>query len=198
MCDEVVARIKESPALLRTDESRFDTRVFRNADQFHPDLEKHILCFDLIYCSTVYGLFHGISFQSIPTKERKLFAEKVQKAQTLKDAAIRAREQERTLHDLLNAVQNTLVPGTSVTHKTFGSGTVVKSEAGCLVIDFAKRGTKTLGIASALGGGYLQTGQADFDSFVQQNKSLLLDAANIPRRLQEAERQLIPYTEYLD
>ena len=72
MCDEVVAQIQKTPELLKTDASRFDRNVFPDADQFHPDNAKHILCFDLIYCSTVYHLFHGITFKPISLQEKKL------------------------------------------------------------------------------------------------------------------------------
>ncbi|MBQ7541607.1 MAG: hypothetical protein IJT44_04880 [Clostridia bacterium] len=198
MCDEVVARIKASSELLQTDASRFDTRVFANADRFHPDTEKHILCFDLIYCSTVYGLFHGISFESIPAKERKLFTEKVQKAQELKAAYDRVIEQERTLTEVLDSIRQLLAPGLKVTHKTFGEGTVVGIEGlKKIIIEFKKSGTKTLGVISTLCGGFFQTENEELNALVLQNKELLLSESKIPTRIKEAKRKLIPYMEYL-
>lgn len=198
MCDEVVARIQEMPDLLKTNASRFDTKVFSTADQFHPDRNKHILCFDLLYCSTVYGLFHGISFQSIPTKERILFAEKVKKAQELKAEYDRVKEQESIVNDLVETIKNMLSPGTKVKHKTFGDGVLIQIDAENMVIEFDRCGEKTLGIIATLGGGFLRTGDEAFDSLVLQNKSILLDAQKIPSRIREAERKLIPYTEYLE
>ncbi len=198
MCDEVVARIKQSPDLLKTDASRFDTKVFPTANQFHTDIEKHILCFDLLYCSTVYGLFHGISFQNIPTKEKILYAEKVKKAQDLKAEYDRKKEQENTLIDLMERIRKMLSPGTRVKHKSFGDGVLVQIDTGVLVIDFEKCGVKKLGIGHALGSGYLRTGDESFNSLVLQNKSILLDAPNIPNRVRAAERELIPYAEYLE
>ena len=198
MCDEVVAQIKRTPELLKTDSSRFDPNVFVRADSFHPDTEKHILCSDLIYCSSTYKLFQGMSFRSIPTHERKLYTEKKQKALLLKAAYDQAIERANAWNSLEKTMQEMIVPGASITHKSFGNGVIVKSEDGLIVVDFGKQGTKTLGIASSFGGGFLQTGSKEFDALVSQNKTLLLDAKNIPARIKEAKRQLIPYTEYLD
>lgn len=198
MCDEVVARIKASPELLQTDASRFDTRVFSNADQFHPDAEKHILCFDLLYCCTVYGLFHGISFESISAKERKLFTEKVQKAQELKAAYDLVAEQERALKELLSSVRQMLTPGTHVKHKLFGEGIIVSVEdTKSILVEFKKSGTKKLGVVSSLCGGFLLTENEELNALVSQNKELLLSEQKMPMRLKEAERKLIPYMEYL-
>ena len=58
MCDEVLAALKDSQALMAADVSR--RRI--DPEGMHPDQEKHILLFDLIYCCSTYGLFDGISF----------------------------------------------------------------------------------------------------------------------------------------
>ena len=91
-----------------------------------------------------------------------------------------------------------LSPGTKVKHKTFGDGVLIQIDAENMVIEFDRCGKKTLGIIATLGGGFLRTGDEAFDSLVLQNKSILLDAQKIPSRIREAERKLIPYTEYLE
>ena len=64
MCDELVAEIKSCPELLETDRSRFDGKLKLSGGELHPDAEKHILAFDIIYCCSVYDLFDGLHIPS--------------------------------------------------------------------------------------------------------------------------------------
>ncbi|MCR4621822.1 MAG: hypothetical protein K5663_07030 [Clostridiales bacterium] len=53
MCDTALAAIKQNEALMATDASRYKI----DPGNMHPDTEKHILLFDLIFCCSTYGLF---------------------------------------------------------------------------------------------------------------------------------------------
>ena len=52
MCDEALEYLKQDESLMATTASRFAI----DPEHMHPDHEKHILLFDLIYCCSTYGL----------------------------------------------------------------------------------------------------------------------------------------------
>mgnify|MGYP004535133547 FL=1 len=69
---------------MKTYASRFDVRFrkLRNIE-LHPDTEKLILLFDIIYCCNTYDLFNIIPFVKPNAKERQLIIENRKKAKEL-------------------------------------------------------------------------------------------------------------------
>lgn len=83
MCDEILAEMKECPALITTNKSRYDGALKLKPGKLHEDAELHILLFDIIYCSHVYNLFDSITFARPKSKEKQLIIEQKNKAKTL-------------------------------------------------------------------------------------------------------------------
>ena len=79
MCDATVSLIKMNKPLMAANKSRY----LIDPDGMHPDHEKHILLFDLIYCCSTYGLFQGINYVTPKTGDRKLMADRRKKAKDL-------------------------------------------------------------------------------------------------------------------
>lgn len=103
MCDELVAEIKNCKELMSTDKSRFDGHFQYIRDDLANDEAKHILAYDIIYCTSVYNLYKGLTFKNITFKEKKLYQERLNKALALQEEYQKA-EEEYTLLD--QAVQH--------------------------------------------------------------------------------------------
>ena len=137
MCDELVAEIKECSALLATDQSRFHENFKYSKDDLHQDTQKHILAYDIIYCSTVYNLFEGITFKPITAKEKTLYEERLKKATELQESYVQAEERYRRLEEAIQHYMEVLVPGTPVQSRMLGEGKVLESGTDRIVVRFA-------------------------------------------------------------
>lgn len=136
MCDELVSEIEKCPELLTTDQSRFDGRFRVNPDEMVLDSKHHILAYDIIYCTSVYGLFKGLTFKPITIKDRNLYQERLARAQVLLESYDRA---NRRLNELKQAEQHynaILVPGTQVRHSMYGIGTIVENNSAKIIVSF--------------------------------------------------------------
>ena len=111
MCDEVLEAAKNHATLMETDASR---SAFSQDDKqpLHPDQEKHILVFDLIYCCSAYGLFDGISYEKPNSKARQLFRERKEKALQLFDKLTEAKEELQRYQEVKDDVKTLLCKGT--------------------------------------------------------------------------------------
>ena len=70
MCDELVAEIKNCKELMSTDKSRFDGHFQYIRDDLANDEAKHILAYDIIYCTSVYNLYKGLTFKISHSKRK--------------------------------------------------------------------------------------------------------------------------------
>lgn len=136
MCDELVAEIKECSALLATDQSRFHENFKYSKDDLHQDTQKHILAYDIIYCSTVYNLFEGITFKPITAKEKKLYEERLKKAQEKLKEYLQAEEKCQQLDEAIRHYDSVLIPGLSVFHRTSGTGVVESKNREKIIVKF--------------------------------------------------------------
>ena len=135
MCDELVAEIANCPELKKTDESRITGRY--KPSELANDDSHHILAYDIIYCSTVYNLFEGITFKPITAKEKKLYEERLKKATELQESYVRAEERYRQLEEAIQHYMEVLVPGTPVQSRMLGEGKVLESGTDRIVVRFA-------------------------------------------------------------
>ena len=130
MCDELVTAIKETPELVKLHNNRITEKMCAN-DDFH------ILAYDIIYSAIVYNLYNNITIvkparsktqtheNQVQTKREELTAELEQINAELNKAL-----QERSNYDEFSA------KGLEVTHKAFGTGTVVAHNGNLLNIRF--------------------------------------------------------------
>lgn len=199
MCDWVVEQIKESDELLKTNEYRYQNLWNNPADGMHPDVEKHILAFDIIYCCSNYGLFHGITFSKPKLKERQLILERRNKASELAAILEKAKAENEVLEEAMEYVNSVLVPGLKVKSRRNGDGVIKENKGdGRLLIDFSIAGEKLLGTAVSLANDIITVEDEEFSKWLNENKAVLKDEKKIPQRLETAANQFAPYAEYLE
>ena len=197
MCDELVARIKECEPLLDTDASRFDGRLKFKGGALHPDTEKHILAFDLIYCCSVYDLFDGITYTKRNMKEKKLYLAEKEKAEGLKKSYEKAQADMDALEEALRCFVDMMPVGSQVKHPKSSIGTVQSVNENRIIVKFHDKEVK-FGLAVTLANNILSVENPTFAEKVNEYKPILKRAGNIPMLLESASKALKPYEEYLE
>ena len=193
MCDELVAAIKEFPALIQTHMSRYEDAE----EQLYEDPSYHVLAFDMIYSSQVYNLYDGIQYSHPKGVEKKLYRERIEKAATLKEAYEQARADFEHLEEVRAVLLSHLQAGASLIHKIYGVGTIVSTDGSSVTIQYPTQPEpKKFMLLPSLGGGFLKTGTED-DFLIQANAKLLQMDGKLGGRLKSAEAALEPYLQYL-
>ena len=191
MCDECLEEIKKNQALLATAATRYEI----DPTGMHPDTEKHILLFDMIYCCSTYNLFDGIHFVVPKSRERQLMMERKSKALELKQDLDEAAAKAAELDQVMKCISEAVTAGKTVRHKTFGKGRIAAVEAGRFTIDFDSAGAKDLGINLSLVNGLLAVDGLELS---EEQMILLRDESRIRNAVSYAEKAFMPYVEYLD
>lgn len=194
MCDEVIEAILDNAPLLATAESRFEI----DPEGMHPDINKHILLFDIIYCCWTYDLFKGIRFVVPKNDERRLMQERREKAARLSDALKAAQAALEPLEEGLRLLEETFIPGTKVRHRVFGEGTITSTTQTTMCIDFPLAGEKNLGIAASAVKGIVAVDDPTFPERLKPFEECLLNQRQLRDAVSFAEKQLAPYADYLD
>lgn len=193
MCDELVASMKEFPALIQTRMSRYENAK----EQLYEDSGLHVLAFDMIYSSQVYNLYDGIQYSHPKGADKKLYRERLEKATALKEAYEQARADFERLEKIRATIISHLQIGSSIIHKVYGDGTIVSLDGSSVSVQFPTQPEpKKFMLISSLGGGFLKTGTDD-DLLIQANAKLLQMGGSLEQRLKIAEATLEPYQQYL-
>lgn len=193
MCDQVLEFLKKDEALMTAASGRFDI----DSDGMHPDREKHILLFDLIYCCSTYGLFKGINYVTPKTVERKLMQERKEKALELAAKLAEAQERLGQLSETTEWLRDSLKPGIKILHKSFGEGELLQATDQALTIHIAGVGQKTLGTEACISGGLIKFGDEKLQSELLNRQDILRKAGQIRNAVRWAEQEMAPYAEYL-
>lgn len=191
MCDETLTAIKENEALMSTAASRYDI----DPGHMHPDTEKHILLFDIIYCCSTYNLFKGIHYVVPKNTERQLIQARKEKAVELQQALNEAQEKVSLLNDVQKHLSELILVGKTVKHKAFGAGKIIAVDNGRFTIDFESAGTKELGINLSIANGLISMEGLEL---TKEQVDMLKDEGKIRNAETYAEKALSPYMEYLD
>lgn len=194
MCDEVIEAINDSPELLATAESRFEI----DPAGMHPDQNKHILLFDIIYCCSTYQLFKGIHFVVPKNSERKLMQQRKETAKQLSAALREARAKLELLEEGQRVLDEAVSVGMQIHHRLFGDGIIQSIDATTMTVDFMKAGTKSLGIATAVLNGIVTTDDATLCERLTPYRECLMNAKQLGDAVSFAERKLAPYIDYLE
>ena len=197
MCDELVEAIKASKELLATDASRFENGWGEDTSTFHPDKEKHILAFDLIYCCSTYGLFSGISFVKPKTKERQLMQERKDKAQKLALAFEAATADKHNLDEALQYIASAYKIGSVLQHKKYGAGTIKDNQGGTIVVKFPEVGEKQLDLMTVAANGIVSVDIDGYENAMARHSESLKQRNQIETRLSIAEKDFAQYAPYL-
>lgn len=198
MCDQLIDYIKNSEALLKTNESRFTGGFDIDPETMHPDSEKHILAFDLIYCCSTYDLFDGISFVRPKTSERQLMQERKEKAKELYDKMVEARAEMQRFAEAKVYVDSVYTAGVCLNHRKYGKGTIVDREGDNILVDFPEAGRKKLGTRQSVAIGVISIDSEEYAEKIKEYASILKREDSIKTRLSYSEKQFQPYAEYLD
>ena len=198
MCDQLVERIKNCPELIETDASRFSNGWGEDPNTLHPDPNKHILAFDVIYCCSTYDLFTGITFDRPKTKERHLMQERKEKALLFADTLNEARENFKQLEDSKQYVDSQLTPGTHIVHKRFGEGIITDKDGGIITVSFFNYPDKSLSAYDLIAKGLISTDKNESEDELAKHRDILGKEELIKAKLTCAEKDFAKYSEYLD
>ena len=193
MCDATVILIKKNKPLLTANASRYEI----DPTGMHPDREKHILLFDLIYCCTTYGLFHSISYITPKTGERKLMQERKEKAKELSNKLAEAQKQLAMLNQATDWLSENLKPGRTIRHKSFGEGIIQDVSDSAIIVCFSRVGQKTLGTMMCVSNGLISFNDEETQAELLSYIAVLRRDKQILNAVQWAEKELMPYAEYL-
>lgn len=196
MCDQLVEYIKQEPALLETNASRYTRGFVSDPQKMHPDTEKHILAFDIIYCGYTYGLYDGIIY--VPGKSIKPDPEKRKEAYKLFDKWQHAREDLDLFNERTEYLNSVFQPGIEVHHTTYGNGIIQKSTETQIEVPFDSVGVKKIGILSAATLGRIEALVPGYSEEFNEYQNLLKGENTIKSLLSFAEHNLTPYVLYLD
>ncbi len=196
MCDWIVDQIMESEELLATDASRFDLDA---EGEMFPDEAKHLLAFDLIYCCSVYDLFDGISFDRPKTKEKQLIVENRKKAEQLLAEYEKAKADKEKLTEAYAVLDRELRPGEWLSHKKYGRGKVLSYKDFNMEVAFEKNNeVKKLGALMVFANKIATLEQEDAEAAIEEIAPWLKRKDSIERIFKFSEKELQPYTKYLE
>lgn len=194
-CDELIEEIKNTPELVTTHNSRFDTV----SETMYQDDELHVLAFDIIYCAYTYGLYSGLDLTKVTATDRKLYYERKLKAKELLVAVEKAEADMELLNNAKRYFIGLIHSGADVTHKMFGAVDVESIEDGMLTLRIKKNGEqKRFGLLFSIANGFIKIDTPYFSEKVLQYKAVMLREMDIPRLFESAQKALLPYNEYLD
>jgi len=195
MCNELVAEIKKCPKLLETNQSRYEVEK----ETLYPDNSLHILAFDLIYASQVYGLYDGITYSHPNTAAKKLYLERVEKAKQCKEQYDTLIAQQEKLTELLKIAKDAVPTGTSVIHKSYGQGTVSEFSGQYISVKFAQMNQlKKFAVLSSVANGFIKLSTSVLYDGLIEYADLIKNEANIVSRIKSAEAEMQKYQEYMD
>lgn len=198
MCDELVAAIKASEELMKTDASRYEAGWGIDPSTLHPDTEKHILAFDLIYCCSTYGLFKGISFTRPKTQERQILQEKKEKANQYKKDLEFAKIEYEELEKTLNYIHTVYNVGTELKHKKFGQGVIKEKNDFQITVDFPEVGEKKLDLMTLIALNIVSLDIAGYEDNMSASIPLLKNRDGIKTQLRLAEKNFASYAQYIN
>ena len=141
MCDQLVESIKQDSSFMEFNQTRY-TRGLAAPEDMHPDLKKHILAFDIIYCTNTYGLGDEIDPPIGTPEQRKTALE-------LFDIWKGAQENVNYLNEAKAYVISIYKPSITIHHVTYGDGVIQKNTATQIEVSFNEAGTKKIGTIKA-------------------------------------------------
>jgi len=194
-CDALIDEIKKNPTLLAIHQSRFEG----HESEMHPDLNLHILAFDIIYCARTYGLYMGVEIKDISSKDKRLHQLRKEKAVQLAANLAAAEENMMLLQEGISEAKALVRSGATIRLESFGAGKLLEFDGIYLLIIFPGFDvSKKFELTSALGNGFLTLDTPHFSTFIKKYGAVLKQALKIPQQLKSAEAALEPYASFLD
>lgn len=200
MCDQVADAIKASPAMMKTDASRFENGWGIDPKTFIADTEKHLLVFDVMYCCSTYELFSGITFKHLNAKEKQLLLEKKEKAIRYAKELREAQGEFEKLQEALDYLSNVFKTGEIVQHKKYGKGTVVtvNVQEDRLEVEFTAGEKKKLGMVLSIVNNIISSLHEDYAAQMQTYRNILKKKSTIEKAVSYAEKNFEEYANWLN
>ena len=194
MCDWLVDEIKNYPPLLETNASRYE--MF---DHLHPDKAYHILAFDVIYSSQVYGFYRGMDIKPIDAASRRLNLERIKRAGEYAEKLEAAEEAKEKLKAGKEFILEQFCVGARVKHKAWKFGVIEEISGGIIRIHFESLADKkNLVLPQAVTDGFLTSADPEIAERLKEYISVLKLEKRIERDYKEAFAGYEKYAEYLD
>ena len=199
MCDQLVAAMKQDEALMATDASRFADGWGIDPDSLHPDTEKHILAFDIIHGCAHYGLFTGVNFDKLTSKERQLLREKKRLAEELAADLEKKQQIKEKCDEAMACLKEMYSEGSVVHHKKYGDGIILNQTDRGIDVDFSDVGIKKLGLAISAANNIIAVDVEGYEDVIAQYRDVLKKPEReVTDAVTNAEKKLAPYFEYLE
>lgn len=163
MCEEVREYLATHEALIARHNERWD----RVGD---PEDNLHILTFDIIYCSIVYGFYEYQHYMKVIKRSKADIAQQNLEAEIeVKRAELETLETAlETAQTELDSIPEINIENQTVRHKMFGTGTVIKQNGSYIEVAFANRTSKFI-VSMAFINGFLT---AEDDTILQHCKQI--------------------------
>ena len=200
MCNEITREVKNCAELLKVDATRFEGE---RGDMRYSDPEKHILTFDIIYCSMTYNLYDGIAYEHIDSATKRAYRENKATARARLEAFVAAKEAADKSNAVLHEIENEFSVGTKVTYRVLlaqkpMSGTVEATENGFIVVKLENGDTKKLSVLLSVKNGILKADTAAFAEKEAFYREVLKSNDSVQVAFRKAGNDLAPYEEFLD
>lgn len=200
MCDLLVEEIRKDQALVDTTHSRYIDAAGKPVLGLHPDVNYHILAFDIIYGAPEfrYNFYEGILFSTITAQARKLYQDRRERAKELY-AAVEAARAEASLWAEAQDYYASLVPlGAKVRHKAYGEGTIAERGENSVKVAFKNGvGIKSFVTTAAFDGGFFTVDSADFQEKRERYHAVVRRGGLVNAALKRAEDAFEAYGDHL-
>ena len=197
MCDQVLDLLKQSPELMETDRSRFTDQIKSRRGECHRDTNKHILLFDIIYCTSVYGLFKGLTFKKRSEKDQKEFQLKRNQAKFYKEELDKTIVLEDELLAARDCFSEMMPAGATVIHSVYGEVTVVENDGHHIVLQTPEKVVR-LNLVTAVANEIIIQETEQFTQVRNKYLEVLRKEADILNGRKLAEKNYKAFSAYLD
>ena len=208
MCDELVSEIQKCQELLETDKSRetlksrFENdkhygKLLQTAEIMAKDENHHILAYDIIYCNKTYNLDRNLSFKNLLPKDKKLYEERLKKAQEAQEKYIQTEECCQQLEEARQHYNAILLPGVKVQHRIYGEGVVTNREKDNIIVQF-ESGILKYDLYKTIAEGYLKFDDSLDEDRKQRYRELCKNRENILTMRSIRQKVLEEYSDILE
>ena len=201
MCRQVTEAIMKDKDLLATDAGRFLDKDGNPRTDLHPDINKHILTFDIIYSCSVCNLFEGISFDRPNSRQKQLYITLKNKAQAAKQRLDLAEAEYSKLLEAQKWTRDAFAAGKGLVHKSRGLGKVCIIETvddnTRLIAEF-EGVQKKLGLYQAVSSGAIRPESEAESAGLEEAAEVLKRLDRIKNELSAAQNVFAEYKDFLE
>ena len=187
---------KECKELLDVDDSRYDKELNAKSRDIFADTERHLLAFDIIYCSTTHDLYSGVTYTKRDVKAKKAFIENKVKAEGLKKSFDKAKADMDALQEVKDYLVKMIAVGDKIEHKAYGTGVVKAFDGDKMMLSFEEKEGQ-YSFMTLVANGIISVDKPGFKEKIEEYKDIIKKHDLIPRVLDYAAKALEPYEELL-